>query len=78
MASDTSFVIQCIITDKYKCKKYFLLSGKVFCSCFLTDIARILRQKSSEISVKKYCIDYLDSIGSFAYTREVLFDLEHR
>jgi len=44
----------------------------------LTHIASILRQKTTECQVKKYCVAYLDSIGSFAYTRQVLFDLERR
>jgi len=45
---------------------------------FLTHAVSILRQKTTECHVKKYCVAYLDSIGSFAYTRQVLLDLEHR
>jgi geranylgeranyl diphosphate synthase type 3 len=39
-------------------------------------IMSILRQKTTETEVKKYCIQYLNAIGSFAYTREVLLGLE--
>lgn len=39
-------------------------------------IMSILRQKTTHIDVKKYCIDYMESIGTFEYTREVLRELE--
>jgi len=54
------------------------VSHDIICCCLLTHIASILRQKTTECHVKKYCVAYLDSIGSFAYTREVLFDLERK
>lgn len=39
-------------------------------------ILSILRQKTTHNHVKKYCIEYMKSIGSFEYTRKVLFELE--
>jgi geranylgeranyl diphosphate synthase type 3 len=41
-------------------------------------IMSILCQKTTEKEVKKHCIQHLDAIGSFAYTRQVLLDLEKR
>lgn len=39
-------------------------------------IMSILRQKTTHNDVKKYCIDYMESIGTFEYTRQVLRELE--
>jgi hypothetical protein len=50
----------------------------IYSDVFPWPCVRILRQKTTETHVKKYCIDYLDSIGSFAYTRQVLVELENR
>jgi len=31
----------------------------------------ILRQRTNNVEVKKYCIDTLHKLGSFAYTKQV-------
>ncbi|ESN94089.1 hypothetical protein HELRODRAFT_157766 [Helobdella robusta] len=40
-------------------------------------LMNILLYKSHQIHVKKYCIDYLESVGSFQYTKRKLEDLEN-
>uniref|UniRef100_A0A0B6ZPU4 Geranylgeranyl pyrophosphate synthase n=1 Tax=Arion vulgaris TaxID=1028688 RepID=A0A0B6ZPU4_9EUPU len=42
-----------------------------------TQVLSILRQRTVDNDVKKYCVDYLEKIGSFEYTRHVLQELEH-
>ncbi|XP_076250736.1 geranylgeranyl pyrophosphate synthase quemao isoform X2 [Rhynchophorus ferrugineus] len=39
-------------------------------------IMNILRQRTKEIEVKKYCVSLLEKFGSFEYTRETLKNLE--
>ncbi|XP_018571729.1 geranylgeranyl pyrophosphate synthase [Anoplophora glabripennis] len=39
-------------------------------------IIHILRQRTKEIEVKKYCVDLLEKFGSFEYTRQTLKNLE--
>lgn len=41
----------------------------------LTTITDILRQRTKDVEVKKYCISLLEKFGSFVYTRNVLNDL---
>lgn len=41
-----------------------------------TQVQNILRQRTENVDIKKYCVDYLEKVGSFAYTRETLRDLE--
>ena len=36
----------------------------------------ILRQRTEDIDVKKYCVEYLTKIGSFDYTKSVLDQLK--
>ena len=36
-------------------------------------VLNILRQRTQDVEVKKYCISILDSMGSFAYTKQVKF-----
>lgn len=36
----------------------------------------ILRQRTHDIEVKKYCISLLEKLGSFQYTRKVLETLD--
>lgn len=36
----------------------------------------ILRQRTHDVEVKKYCISLLEKLGSFQYTREVLESLD--
>ncbi|XP_019625389.1 PREDICTED: geranylgeranyl pyrophosphate synthase-like [Branchiostoma belcheri] len=43
-----------------------------------TQILSILRQKTTDLDVKKYCVDYLQKLGSFEYTKDVLSDLEEQ
>ncbi|KAL1453958.1 hypothetical protein WDU94_010259 [Cyamophila willieti] len=39
-------------------------------------VMNILRQRTRDVEVKKYCISLLDKFGSFDYTREVLKGLD--
>ncbi|XP_005795279.1 geranylgeranyl pyrophosphate synthase [Xiphophorus maculatus] len=41
-----------------------------------TQVQNILRQRTENMDIKKYCVDYLEKVGSFAYTRQTLQDLE--
>lgn len=36
----------------------------------------ILRQRTGDVEVKRYCIGLLEKLGSFKYTQEVLDDLD--
>lgn len=40
------------------------------------EIMNILRQRTNNIDVKKYCVQLLDEAGSFEYTRGVLYKLK--
>jgi len=39
-------------------------------------IINILRQRTKDINVKRYCVSLLDKFGSFQYTRETLLQLD--
>lgn len=39
-------------------------------------MADILRQRTKDVEVKKYCIQLLEKLGSFTYTREILDSLD--
>lgn len=41
-----------------------------------TQVQNILRQRTENTDIKRYCVDYLEKVGSFAYTRQTLRDLE--
>ena len=41
-----------------------------------TQVQDILRQRTENMDIKRYCVDYLEKVGSFAYTRQTLRDLE--
>lgn len=41
-----------------------------------TQVQNILRQRTENMDIKKYCVDYLEKVGSFAYTRKTLWELE--
>ncbi|XP_043252458.1 geranylgeranyl pyrophosphate synthase-like [Colletes gigas] len=41
-----------------------------------TQIKTILRRRTKDITVKRYCVKLLEEFGSFAYTRNVLEDLD--
>ncbi|KAM4607060.1 geranylgeranyl pyrophosphate synthase [Polymixia lowei] len=41
-----------------------------------TQVQNILRQRTENVDIKHYCVDYLEKVGSFAYTRQTLRDLE--
>ncbi|XP_038593194.1 geranylgeranyl pyrophosphate synthase isoform X2 [Micropterus salmoides] len=41
-----------------------------------TQVQNILRQRTENMDIKRYCVDYLEKVGSFAYTRQTLRDLE--
>ncbi|KAG5316002.1 GGPPS synthase, partial [Acromyrmex insinuator] len=45
---------------------------------FLTIIQDILKQRSKNIEVKRYCVKILESYGSFKYTKDVLDELEKK
>lgn len=38
----------------------------------------ILRQRTSDVDVKKYCIEHIRQLGGFEHTREELKQLEER
>ncbi|XP_074094541.1 geranylgeranyl pyrophosphate synthase quemao [Cotesia typhae] len=41
-------------------------------------VLNILRKRTTDIEVKKYCVTLLEKFGSFAYTRTVLEDLDKK
>ncbi|XP_078504883.1 geranylgeranyl pyrophosphate synthase-like isoform X2 [Lissotriton helveticus] len=41
-----------------------------------TEVQNILRQRTENVDIKKYCVDYLEKVGSFEYTRQTLRTLE--
>ncbi|XP_035828379.1 geranylgeranyl pyrophosphate synthase isoform X2 [Aplysia californica] len=41
-----------------------------------TQVLSILRQRTTDNDIKKYCVEYMERMGSFEYTRNVLMDLE--
>ncbi|XP_069462958.1 geranylgeranyl pyrophosphate synthase [Ambystoma mexicanum] len=41
-----------------------------------TQVQNILRQRTENIDIKKYCVQYLEKVGSFEYTRLTLKELE--
>ncbi|XP_061085047.1 geranylgeranyl pyrophosphate synthase-like isoform X2 [Conger conger] len=41
-----------------------------------TQVQNILRQRTANVDVKRYCMDYLEKAGSFKYTRQTLQGLE--
>ncbi|ELU17014.1 hypothetical protein CAPTEDRAFT_118458 [Capitella teleta] len=41
-------------------------------------VMNILRQRTSDIEVKKYCVQHMQHLGSFEYTRTVLVQLEEK
>lgn len=41
-----------------------------------TQVQNILRQRTENIEIKRYCVDYLKKVGSFDYTRQTLSLLE--
>lgn len=45
---------------------------------FTIDNKDILRQRTKDIEVKRYCVNLLEKFGSFAYTRNVLEELDKK
>lgn len=43
---------------------------------FVSFIIDILRQRTKDVEVKKYCIHLLEKLGSFEYTRNILTRLD--
>jgi len=43
-----------------------------------TRLMNILKQRTTDVDIKKYFVDYLEQVGSFAYTRVVLKELEDK
>uniref|UniRef100_UPI00398E3EC3 geranylgeranyl pyrophosphate synthase n=1 Tax=Pristiophorus japonicus TaxID=55135 RepID=UPI00398E3EC3 len=41
-----------------------------------TQVQNILRQRTENVDVKKYCVNYLEKVGSFDYTRQTLKQME--
>ncbi|XP_032639020.1 geranylgeranyl pyrophosphate synthase isoform X2 [Chelonoidis abingdonii] len=41
-----------------------------------TQVQNILRQRTENVDIKKYCVHYLENVGSFEYTRQTLQKLE--
>lgn len=42
-----------------------------------TQVINILRQRTTDNDVKKYCVECLHRLGSFEYTKEILIQLEN-
>ena len=61
----------------WQCHFYDFIFPFVFCplTCCFQDI---LRQRTTNLEVKKYCVEYLEKIGSFKYTESVLVELEEK
>lgn len=43
-----------------------------------TRLMNILKQRTTDVDIKKYFVDYLEQVGSFAYTKVVLKELEDK
>ena len=43
-----------------------------------TQIMNILRQRTTDLELKKYCVKLLENYGSFEYTRKVLEGLDQK
>ncbi|XP_078503065.1 geranylgeranyl pyrophosphate synthase-like isoform X2 [Lissotriton helveticus] len=41
-----------------------------------TEVRNILRQRTENVDLKKYCMDYFEKVGSFEYTKQTLQTLE--
>lgn len=56
----------------------FIVSLSVFVTSRLSSSPTpdILRQRTRDIEVKKYCINLLEKLGSFKYTRDILLSLD--
>ncbi|CAJ0963168.1 unnamed protein product [Ranitomeya imitator] len=42
-----------------------------------TQVQNILRQRTENVDIKKYCVHYLEKVGSFEYTKQTLRELEN-
>lgn len=38
----------------------------------------VIRQRTRDIDVKRYCVQLIDKCGSFAYTRDILTQLDRQ
>ena len=38
----------------------------------------IVRQRTSDVDVKKYCVQRMTQLGAFEYTKKVLIELEEQ
>ena len=43
-----------------------------------TQIMKILRQRTTDHELKKYCVSLLEKYGSFAYTLQILEELDQK
>lgn len=50
--------------------------GMVWNLLYLIVLTDILRQRTSDIEVKRYCVKLLEKFGSFQYTRNILLDID--
>ena len=41
-------------------------------------LLNVLRQKTTDLEVKRYAVEYMDSMGSFEYTKRVIAELEKK
>jgi hypothetical protein len=48
--------------------KIQLLVHNFFCSLF-SRLADVLKQRTEDVDVKRYCLDYMRKMGSLEYTR---------
>lgn len=55
-----------------------MTSDKSNAGWIFLDTTDILRQRTRDIEVKKYCINLLEKLGSFKYTRDILDSLDRQ
>lgn len=65
MKFSTSIIIDCT-------RKHYFVCFLTFCSL------DILRQRTSDVEVKRYCVRLLEKFGSFHYTRNVLLGIDRK
>ncbi|XP_070187577.1 geranylgeranyl pyrophosphate synthase-like isoform X2 [Littorina saxatilis] len=78
-----------LLSDEYKANKSYcedLTEGKfsfpiihaIRANRQDNTLLNVLRQRTTDNDVKKYCVDYMKKMGSFVYTRSYLIELEQQ
>lgn len=63
-------------TESISCKKVLFSISALGDFPILAMLSDILRQRTRDIEVKRYCVSLLEKFGSFAYTRDILASLD--